>query len=171
MPVLLGQASVDLLRGPADESAAWVDFELRSAEYYGLLAELTERRGSGPDPAAAQGFLPEALAERVRAQDLDETHRRVSLRGYQSFGARFALAQRRVILGDEMGLGKTIQALAALAHLAAQGQRHFLVVCPAGCPDQLDPRDRGAQHPARGRPARPRPRRRLRGLAGRAGWP
>ncbi|TDU76215.1 DEAD/DEAH box helicase [Streptomyces sp. KS 21] len=135
LPVLLGQASVDLLRGPADEAAAWVDFELRSAEYYGLLAELTElteRAGSGPDPAAAQGFLPEALAERVRAQDLDDTHRRVSLRGYQSFGARFALAQRRVILGDEMGLGKTIQALAALAHLAAQGQRHFLVVCPAG---------------------------------------
>ncbi|WP_406512652.1 DEAD/DEAH box helicase [Streptomyces sp. NBC_00161] len=132
VPVLLGQASVDLLRGPADETAAWVDFELRSAEYYGLLAEITERAGTGPDPAAAQGFLPEALAERIRAQDLDATHRRVSLRGYQSFGARFALAQRRVILGDEMGLGKTIQALAALAHLAAQGQRHFLVVCPAG---------------------------------------
>lgn len=37
-----------------------------------------------------------------------------------------------MILGDEMGLGKTIQALAVLAHLAAQGRRHFLVVCPAG---------------------------------------
>ncbi|MER7461934.1 DEAD/DEAH box helicase [Streptomyces sp. NPDC097981] len=132
VPVLLGQASVDLLRGPADEAAAWVDFELRSAEYHGLLAEITEQAGCGPDPAAARGFLPEALAERVRAQPLDGTHRRVSLRGYQSFGARFALAQRRVILGDEMGLGKTIQALAALAHLAAQGQSHFLVVCPAG---------------------------------------
>ncbi|MFJ3202135.1 DEAD/DEAH box helicase [Streptomyces sp. NPDC086989] len=132
VPVLLGQASVDLLRGPADEAAAWVDFELRSAEYYGLLAEITERAGGGPDPAAAQGFLPDALAERVRAQALDGTHSRVSLRGYQAFGARFALAQRRVILGDEMGLGKTIQALAVLAHLAAQGRRHFLVVCPAG---------------------------------------
>ncbi|MFK0043111.1 DEAD/DEAH box helicase [Streptomyces sp. NPDC090741] len=132
VPVLLGQASVDLLRGPADEAAAWVDFELRSAEYYGVLAEVTERPGGGADPAAARGFLPEALVERVRAQALDGTYRRVSLRGYQSFGARFALAQRRVILGDEMGLGKTIQALAALAHLAAQGHRHFLVVCPAG---------------------------------------
>ncbi|MFJ3907512.1 helicase-like protein [Streptomyces sp. 2132.2] len=132
VPVLLGQASVDLLRRPADEAAAWVGFELRSAEYYGLLAEITERDGGGAGPAAAQGFLPEALAERVRAQALDGTYRRVSLRGYQSFGARFALAQRRVILGDEMGLGKTIQALAALAHLAAQGHRHFLVVCPPG---------------------------------------
>lgn len=67
----------------------------------------------------------------MHAQPLDDTHRRVSLRGYQSFGARFALAQRRVVLGDEMGLGKTVQAIAALAHLAAEGQHHFLVVCPA----------------------------------------
>lgn len=129
VPALLGQASVDLLRGPANEVEAWLDFEVRSAEYYGLLAEIS---GSGPDPAAAEGFLPSDVAERVRAQPLDDTHRRVSLRGYQSFGARFALAQRRVILGDEMGLGKTIQAIAALAHLAARGQTHFLVVCPAG---------------------------------------
>ncbi|MEU6867375.1 DEAD/DEAH box helicase [Streptomyces sp. NPDC046876] len=130
--LLLGQASVDLLRGPADEAAAWVDFCLRSAEYPGLLAEIAERAGGGPDPAAAEGFLPDAVAARVRAQLLDTAHLRVPLRGYQAFGARFALAQRRVVLGDEMGLGKTVQAIAALAHLAAQGEGRFLVVCPAG---------------------------------------
>ncbi|GAA3564215.1 DEAD/DEAH box helicase [Streptomyces osmaniensis] len=128
VPQLLAQASVDLLRRPESEVAALVDFELRSAEYYGLLAELS---GRAPDPAAAEGFLPDEVAERVRTQTLDDTHRRVSLRGYQAFGTRFALAQRRVILGDEMGLGKTIQAIAALAHLAGEGQSHFLVVCPA----------------------------------------
>lgn len=119
---------MDPLRRPESEVAALVDFELRSAEYYGLLAELS---GRAPDPAAAEGFLPDEVAERVRTQTLDDTHRRVSLRGYQAFGTRFALAQRRVILGDEMGLGKTIQAIAALAHLAGEGQSHFLVVCPA----------------------------------------
>ncbi|MFA7765111.1 DEAD/DEAH box helicase [Streptomyces sp. NRRL S-448] len=128
VPELLAQASVDLLRGPSTEVAAWVDFELRSAEYYSLLAEIA---GRSPDAAAAEGFLPDGVAERVRRQQLDDTHRRVSLRGYQSFGARFALAQRKVILGDEMGLGKTIQAIAALSHLAAEGQSHFMVVCPA----------------------------------------
>ncbi|MEU7022723.1 DEAD/DEAH box helicase [Streptomyces sp. NPDC046203] len=128
LPELFAQASVDLLRGPASEVAAWVDFELRSAEYYSLLAEISGRL---PDAAAAEGFLPEGIAERVRAQQLDDTHRRVSLRGYQAFGARFALAQRKVVLGDEMGLGKTIQAIAVLAHLAAEGQSHFVVVCPA----------------------------------------
>ncbi|MFE2169307.1 DEAD/DEAH box helicase [Streptomyces sp. NPDC059447] len=129
VPELLAQASVDLLRGPATEIAALVDFELRSAEYYSLIAEISDRR---PDPAAAEGFLPGEVAERVRGQRLDDTQRRVSLRGYQAFGARFMLAQRRVIVGDEMGLGKTIQAIAALAHLAAEGQSHFMVVCPAG---------------------------------------
>lgn len=124
----LAQASVDLLREPASEIEAWVDFELRSAEYYSQLAEVAEHRA---DVAAAEGFVPSEVAEQVHAQPLDDTHRRVSLRGYQSFGARFALARRRVVLGDEMGLGKTIQAVAVLAHLAAEGQSHFLVVCPS----------------------------------------
>ncbi|WP_329125864.1 DEAD/DEAH box helicase [Streptomyces sp. NBC_01465] len=127
-PALLAQASTDLLRRPVTEAEAWVDFELRSAEYYSQLAEIA---GQGPDLAAAEGFVPSDIADRVRAQKLDDTHLRVSLRGYQSFGARFALAQRRVIIGDEMGLGKTVQAIAALSHLAAEGATHFMVVCPA----------------------------------------
>lgn len=125
----LAQAATDLLREPASEIEAWVDFELRSAEYYSRIAEVSDHR---TDVAAAEGFVPSEVAERVHAQPLDDTHLRVSLRGYQSFGARFALAQRRVVLGDEMGLGKTVQAIAALAHLAARGETHFLVVCPAG---------------------------------------
>ncbi|MDP9953546.1 MULTISPECIES: DEAD/DEAH box helicase [Streptomyces] len=128
LPVLFAQASADLLRSDASPAEAWVDFELRSAEYYSLLAELS---GSGPDRDAAEGFLPAGIADRVRALRLDDTFLRVSLRGYQAFGARFALAQKRVIIGDEMGLGKTVQAIAALAHLAAGGETHFLVVCPA----------------------------------------
>nr|WP_236246581.1 DEAD/DEAH box helicase [Streptomyces sp. CC210A] len=137
LPLLFGQVGVDLLRSPADDVEAWVDFELRPAEYYSTLAEVSDAApghgpgGRTPDPAAAEGYLPARIAEHVRAQPLDDTLCHVSLRGYQSFGARFALAQRRVVLGDEMGLGKTIQAIAALAHLAAQGGRHFLVVCPA----------------------------------------
>ncbi len=128
LPLLFGQVSADLLRDPDSAIAAWVDFEVRSAEYYSLLAEMS---GTGPDRDAAEGFLPSGIADRVRGLRLDDARLRVSLRGYQSFGARFALAQKRVILGDEMGLGKTVQAIAALAHLAAGGETHFLVVCPA----------------------------------------
>ncbi|MEV7790147.1 hypothetical protein AB0O72_33040, partial [Streptomyces sp. NPDC088106] len=50
LPELLAQASVDLLRGSSSDIAAWVDFELRSAEYYSLLAEI-----AGRPPAAHRG--------------------------------------------------------------------------------------------------------------------
>ncbi|MEU6749280.1 DEAD/DEAH box helicase [Spirillospora sp. NPDC046719] len=126
--LLISQASVDLLRPGASADEAWIDYELRGSDYQTLLAELA---AVGPERAAAEGYLPDDLAARVKAQPLDETYRRVSLRGYQSFGARFALVQRRVILGDEMGLGKTVQAIAAIAHLRAEGATHFLVACPA----------------------------------------
>ena len=105
----------------------WKDFEVRSPEYYGLLGEVVDLK---LDVAAAEGFLPAEIVAAVNEQQLDDTFRNVSLRGYQSFGARFALVQRRVIIGDEMGLGKTIQAIAVVAHLRSMGSTHFLVVCP-----------------------------------------
>jgi superfamily II DNA or RNA helicase len=120
---------VRAVRTPTDRQV-WRDFEQRSADYYGLLSQVV---GLGGDVAASEGFLPADIVERVGAQQLDTSRLSDSLRlrGYQSFGARFALVQRRVVLGDEMGLGKTVQAIAAMAHLAARGATHFLVVCPA----------------------------------------
>ncbi|WP_346109424.1 DEAD/DEAH box helicase, partial [Nonomuraea maheshkhaliensis] len=124
--LLLTQVTTDLLRPAARDFEAWADFESRSPEYFGLLAEM-----AGEPLGREQGLLPDDLAAKVAAQPLDDAHRRVSLRGYQAFGARFALAQERVIIGDEMGLGKSIEAIAALAHLRAGGETHFLVACPA----------------------------------------
>ncbi|GGS63139.1 helicase SNF2 [Planobispora rosea] len=123
--LLIVQVTTDLLRPPVSEFEAWTDFEFRASDYYSLLAELAGEPGS-----AIEGLLPDDLVAKVGAQELDETHLRVSLRGYQAFGARFALTQRRVILGDEMGLGKSIEAIAALAHLKTEGNDHFMVVCP-----------------------------------------
>ncbi|RII19837.1 ATP-dependent helicase HepA [Streptomyces sp. YIM 130001] len=130
VPLALGQAATDLMRGPAPTDEAWLDFQVRAADYYTLLGRIADLP---EDRASTEGFLPSGIAEEIRAQPLDESLLRVSLRGYQAFGARFALVRRRVLIGDEMGLGKTIQAIAAMAHLrAAEEARHFLVVCPAG---------------------------------------
>jgi hypothetical protein len=87
--------------------------------------------GAAEDEDAARGFVPEELRQRINAVPLDTTKLTSTLRSYQVFGAQYAIHQERSILGDEMGLGKTIQALAVFAHLAAKGQRRFLVVCPA----------------------------------------
>lgn len=113
---------------PIADGQAWREFETRSPEFYGALGQVVDLR---LDVGAAQGYLPEDVVARVNEQALDTSRLEVSLRGYQAFGARFALVQRQVIIGDEMGLGKTIQALAVMTHLAAGGQTRFLVVCPA----------------------------------------
>jgi superfamily II DNA or RNA helicase len=120
-------AASRLARTAPGDTGVWGDFERAAVRYYGLLGEIVGIRDTTD---AAAGQLPEDIAARVREQRLDGEFRTVSLRGYQAFGAKFALAQRRVILGDEMGLGKTVQAIAALAHLRALDQTHFLVVCP-----------------------------------------
>ncbi|WP_419404270.1 hypothetical protein, partial [Micrococcus sp. F3Y] len=82
--------------------ALWEDFSSRAAHYYALLAEMgveTEVAGS------TEGTLPDDVVKRVRQQDLDTSRLNASLRGYQHFAARFAVVQRKVLIGDEMGLG------------------------------------------------------------------
>ena len=106
----------------------WDDYTARSVFYNGLLVDVG---GLGPDVDVSQGFLPEEIVKRIRALHLDTSLLSSTLRGYQTFGAKFALVQQRTILGDEMGLGKTIEALAVLCHLRSRGARLFLVVCPA----------------------------------------
>ena len=126
----LSRAGAELDKAEKTQKAArlWSDYLARPVTYNGLLIEVGEL---DPVREAGQGFLPAEIAEQVRVFPLDQSRLKTSLRGYQAFGAKFALVQERVILGDEMGLGKTMQSLAAMCHLAAQGATHFLVVCPA----------------------------------------
>jgi superfamily II DNA or RNA helicase len=113
------------------DEIAWDDYRKRAVLYQGLLRDVL---GLEDDVEALRGGLPAEIADRVDGQRLDtaalSTDLQASLRGYQVFGAKYALAQRRVLIGDEMGLGKTIQALAVMSHLHAQDARRFLVVCP-----------------------------------------
>lgn len=106
----------------------WTDFLARPAHYYALLSELGFLSEHG---GKFSGDVPSDVVDSIRAFELNTTYLNASLRGYQDFAAKFALVQERVVIGDEMGLGKTVEALAALAHLRAQGETHFLVVSPA----------------------------------------
>ena len=124
------ETALTTLRGgpPTDRAALWRDYVQRAVAYNGLLIEIAELE---PDHHAVEGFVPSDIASAVHRHPLDTSLLSVSLRGYQAFGAKFALQQGRVIVGDEMGLGKTIEALAAICHLHAQDATHSLVVCPA----------------------------------------
>lgn len=121
-------ASLSSTQATINSADPWEDFLARPADYFALLAELgfvTE------DEEKTHGDLPVEIIEAVREFELKADHLTASLRGYQHFAARFALVQRKVIIGDEMGLGKTVEAIAVLAHLRAKGEHNFLVVCPA----------------------------------------
>ncbi|WP_092775285.1 DEAD/DEAH box helicase [Actinokineospora terrae] len=108
----------------------WRLYTEDAASFNALLAVLGGQGGTD-ELEPAQGFLSEPARREVRATRLDVSRMKTRLRVYQHFGAQFAINRGRCILGDEMGLGKTVQALAALAHLAAAGKTRFLVVCPS----------------------------------------
>lgn len=106
----------------------WEDYLKRPAHYQGLLSTLL-----GRDVEGADELLDKDILQRIRNLKLDTKHvNGLHLRGYQSFGARFAIVQKKVLLGDDMGLGKTVQAITVAAHLAAI-EKNFrtLVVVPA----------------------------------------
>lgn len=102
---------------PIGSDEAWNIYAVRAAEFHAYGDS-----GSGSE-------VPTEIAERIADITLQGTLH-ASLRGYQSFGSKFILAQKKVLIGDEMGLGKTMQALAVFAHLAEEGKKHALVVCP-----------------------------------------
>ncbi len=113
---------------PLGQAEVWERYARDAVRFNGLLVDVGDL---GPDENLVHGRLPSEIADRVNGHQLDTALLDVSLRGYQAFGAKFALVQRRAIVGDEMGLGKTIEALAAICHLSSNGATHFLVVCPA----------------------------------------
>ncbi len=113
-----------LEREPAD---AINDFRKRSGDYFAILEEVTDYRAR----TDADRHFNQELLDKIEAQDLDVSNISATLRRYQTFGGKFAIAQNRVIIGDEMGLGKTLQAISALSHRQSQGAHRFLVVAPA----------------------------------------
>ena len=112
----------------ADITACRSHFRENAADYYATLEKYCKQL---PLAQEAQAGLPKELVAQIEALELDLSGLKATLRGYQDFGVRYAVHQKRTLLGDEMGLGKTIQAIAAMVALKAQGKHHFMVVCPA----------------------------------------
>lgn len=124
----MAQAQESSATGPPGPPDAWNDYRTRSIRYNSLLIDIG---GLEPEAEKAEGYLNDDQIARIRSLALETNLLTASLRGYQTFGAKFALSQGRTILGDEMGLGKTLEALAMICHLRSEGATHFLVVCPA----------------------------------------
>lgn len=100
--------------GPISIAAAWSDFARRPIEYYQTLEEIAPERFDSDEDGYG---LSDEIKEDVANTPVDLTGLNCTLRGYQLWGVKYILHQKRVLLGDEMGLGKTIQALAAMVSL------------------------------------------------------
>lgn len=126
---------------------SWKDFSERNAEYYALLENIVDaceiqKRGGrklaqsdvemiqAAKKVTGSTSLTAELLESIDAYPLDLSLLKANLRRYQTFGTKYILHQKKVLLGDEMGLGKTMQAIAGFCDLSAKGGTHFLVVCP-----------------------------------------
>ena len=114
--------------GYIDTDVAWGDFAADPVAYSNLLEEIVPGALGGGDGMYG---LPEDLAREIQDQEFFPQGLLCTLRGYQEWGVRYALHQKRVLLGDEMGLGKTVQAIATMVSLRNVGETHFVVVCPA----------------------------------------
>ena len=114
--------------GKVSSDEAWDDFSVNSVAFFNVLEKIVpEHFSSGSD---GYGLSTEIL-EKVENTELNLDGLKCTLRGYQVWGVKYILRQKKVLLGDEMGLGKTIQALAAIISLRNAGEDHFLVICPA----------------------------------------
>ena len=104
------------------------DYQSRASDYLAIFENTVVEV---PSFSQEFGNYDEAIVAAILARDFDANLLNATLRKYQIFGIKFALLQKRVIIGDEMGLGKTMQALGVLAQVHKEGGTRFLVVCPA----------------------------------------
>lgn len=112
----------------ADETECRAHFRENAASYYAALGQYCKHLNTEELPETG---LSKELLEAIEAQQIDLKYLNATLRDYQTFGVKYAIHQKRTLLGDEMGLGKTFQAMATMAALKAEGKHHFMVVCPA----------------------------------------
>ena len=128
-PEMVRSLSGSLLANIApDPKTVWTDFEAGPIAYYTTLEDICPGILGNDD--ALYG-LPEDLAHAVAEEEVLKDGLKCTLRRYQEWGVKYALHQKRVLLGDEMGLGKTIQAIAVMVSLRNSGLNRFMVVCPA----------------------------------------
>ncbi len=104
------------------------EYQRRASDYLAILENTVEEI---PAFESEYGDYDADLVARILARDFDARLLNATLRKYQVFGIKFALLQKRVIIGDEMGLGKTMQALGVLTQVNKEGGNRFLIVCPA----------------------------------------
>ena len=118
----------------AEHNEYWKAFKSDPARFYSLLEECESKHSTKrkrPEDISYLDVFDSELLEDIKHVELQTSGLLCILRPYQTFGVKYILYQKNVLLGDEMGLGKTIEAIATIISLRNSGETHFAVVCPA----------------------------------------
>ncbi len=121
----LKQSILDINTTMDDKTVIKSCFLEHSAEFYTFMEKFT-----GTTAATQNGDLPTILVNEIQKIEIDLEGLNGTLRPYQLFGTKYALYNKRTLLGDEMGLGKTIQALGLITHLKNNNKSRVLVIAP-----------------------------------------
>lgn len=90
------------------------DFLNTPSTYYAILSRFApemvqpQKSSALAGQAFAGGAIGEQLWESIKATELDLSLMKNTLRPYQEFAVKFAVHQKRMLLGDDMGLGKAL---------------------------------------------------------------
>ncbi|MDE1549975.1 DEAD/DEAH box helicase [Jeotgalibaca caeni] len=109
----------------------WYHFQEEAARYYAALDKYFYTGRKQASELSKKTKLSQKILKKISELQLNSQQLRATLRSWQDFGAKYALLQKKVLIGDVMGLGKTLIAIAVMAHLAEEGKQHFLVICPS----------------------------------------
>lgn len=110
----------------------WSNFNNNAADYYAILDRKFDVGTSNMDNIIQQSGLSEEIIQKVKDYELNDLNLNATLRSWQEFGTKYALLQRKTLIGDEMGLGKTLISIASMVHLTYEEDKKLhLVICPA----------------------------------------
>jgi SNF2 family DNA or RNA helicase len=104
----------------SDAASILKEFKQKPVPYIAMLERYVVKARLAQGVATrSTGELADAIYNEIEKVELNLNFFTAELRGYQEFGAKYALNQKRTLLGDDAGLGKTIQAIAVMSHLSA----------------------------------------------------
>ena len=129
------QLKLELAKPKANTEILKQEYQRRASDHLTIVEYTVEEI---PAFGSEYGDYDEELVARILARDFDAKLLNATLRKYQTFGIKFALLQKCVIIGDEMGLGKTMQALGVMTQVHKEGGSRFLIVCPASVIDNWE---------------------------------
>lgn len=115
-----------------NNTEVWDHYVYNAPAYYAILEQIfgEEKSLEELDILKRSSDLPNKILDKMDNFIINSNGLNGVLRKWQRSAVKYALIQKRVLIGDEMGLGKTLISIGAMVHLANYKKNKFVVICP-----------------------------------------